>query len=87
LTHHRERFEREFQRMKQFKYAFLVIESSLSGLLTPPEGSQANPKSIIQSVISWGIRYNIPVYFADTRELSECLIYSLCEKFLYNKRR
>jgi len=87
LTHHRERFEREFQRMNQFKYAFLVIESSLSGLLTPPEGSQANPKSIIQSVISWGIRYDIPVYFADTRELSECLIYSLCEKFLYNRKK
>jgi len=89
LSHHRARFEREWTRMDNYEYAALIIEdSSFLSLLTPPEGSRMNPKSIIQSLISWQIRFpRVHVFTIDNRNLSECLIYSLCEKFLYNKRR
>ncbi len=84
LGRERDRFEAEFQRLREFEYAALVIESSLSGLLVPPARSQMNPKSIIQSLISWSIRYEVYVFFSDNRTYSECLIYSLFEKYLYN---
>jgi len=89
LSHHRARFEKEWTRMNNYEYAALIIEdSSFLSLLTPPEGSQMNPKSIIQSLISWQILFpRVHVFTIDNRNLSECLIYSLCEKFLYNKRR
>jgi ERCC4-type nuclease len=84
LGRERDRFEAEFQRLREFDYAALVIESSLSGLLIPPFKSRMNPKSIIQSLISWSIRYEVYVFFSDNRHYSECLIYSLFEKYLYN---
>ena len=84
LGRERDRFEAEFLRLSKFEYAALVIESSLSGLLIPPFKSRMNPKSIIQSLISWSIRYRVYVFFSDNRHYSECLIYSLFEKYLYN---
>jgi ERCC4-type nuclease len=84
LGRERDRFEAEFQRLREFEYTALVIESSLSGLLIPPFRSRMNPKSIIQSLISWSIRYGVHVFFSDNRTYSECLIYSLFEKYLYN---
>lgn len=84
LGRERDRFEAEFCRLREFDYAALVIESSLSGLLIPPFKSRMNPKSIIQSLISWSIRYGVYVFFSDNRHYSECLIYSLFEKYLYN---
>ena len=84
LGRERDRFEAEFCRLREFDYAALVIESSLSGLLIPPARSRMNPKSIIQSLISWSIRYEVYVFFSDNRTYSECLIYSLFEKYLYN---
>jgi len=83
----RERFEREFKRLSKFEYAALVIEASLKDILVPPELSRMSPRSVIQSVLSWSIRYNVHMYFADNRKLAECLIYSLFDKFLYNKTR
>lgn len=85
LGRERDRFEREFQRLSKFEYAALIIESSLSGLLKPPARSQMKPMAVIQSLISWSIRYGVNIYFADSRKLAESLIYSICEKFIYNK--
>lgn len=89
LTHNRERFEREWARMNSYEYTALVVEdASFLSLLVPPDGNQTNPKSIIQSLVSWQIRYPaVHVFTMDNRRLSECLIYSLCEKYLYNKKR
>lgn len=84
LGKNRDRFEKEFERLRRYEYAALVIESSLSGLLIPPARSQMNPKSIIQSLISWSIRYGAHVFFSDNRTYSECLIYNLFEKYIYN---
>jgi ERCC4-type nuclease len=77
----RERFEREWQRMQDFEYAAIVIESTLTGILTPPQYTQMLPRVIIQSLISWSIKYHVNVIYSDSRELSECYIFSLLEKF------
>lgn len=77
----RERFEREWIRMQDFEYAAIVIESTLTGILTPPQYTQMLPRVIIQSLISWSIKYHVNVIYSDSRELSECYIFSLLEKF------
>lgn len=89
LTHNRERFEREWARMNCFDYAALVIEdASFLSLLTPPDGNQTNPRSIIQSLVSWQIRYPaVHVFTVDNRKLAECLVFSCFEKFLYNHKK
>ncbi len=87
LGKNRDRFKKEFERLSKFEYAALVIESSLSGLLIPPPRSQLKPRAVIQSLISWSIRYRVYIFFSDNRPYSECLIYSLFEKYLYNLKR
>lgn len=83
----RARFEREFIRMKDYQYKALVIEAALGDVLTPPARSQMNPTSVLNSLISWSIRYGVHIFFADTRHLAEALIYQIFEKFLYNKNK
>lgn len=83
----RSRFEKEFRRMKDYQYKALVIESSLKDTLTAPARSQMNPNSVYASLLSWSIRYNVCIFFADSRTLAENLIYQIFDKFIYNKNR
>lgn len=77
----RERFEREWIRMQDFEYAAIIIESTLEGILTPPRYTQMLPKVIIQSLISWSIKYHVNVIYSGSRDLSECYIFNLLDKF------
>jgi ERCC4-type nuclease len=77
----RQRFEKEFHRLSGFSYAALVIEAGMQDILTPPPKTKMSPASVLQSVISWGIRYGVQVYFADNRNLAERLVFSILEKF------
>ncbi len=87
LGNSRKRFEAEFQRMSEYEYRALVVEATLQDLMIPPNYSAMTSNSVINSVISWGIRYGVQVYFAGSRILGECLTYRILEKFLYNKNR
>ena len=87
LGNGRKRFKKEFQRMAEYEYRALVIEATLQDLMIPPNYSSMAASSVINSVISWGIRYGVQVYFAGSRILGECLTYRILEKFLYNKNR
>lgn len=87
LGNGRARFEKEFQRMSEYEYRALVIEATLQDLMIPPDFSGMAASSVINSVISWGIRYGVQNYFAGSRILGECLTYRILEKFLYNKNK
>jgi ERCC4-type nuclease len=87
LGNGRKRFEKEFSRMRDYGFKALVIESSLQDTLTPPPRSRMNPNSVYASIISWGIRYGVHIFFADNRQLAENLIYQIFDKFIYNKNR
>jgi ERCC4-type nuclease len=77
----RDRFEREFKRLSKYDYAAIVIESDLKNLLVPPAFSQMNPKSVINSLISWSIKYGVFVYFASDRKHARSLTYRILEKY------
>lgn len=87
LGKERDRFHREFQRLSEYRYSALVIESSLNGLLEQPGYSRMNPSSVINSVISWGLKYGVQIYFADNRKLAECLIYKIFYHYVSNQVR
>jgi len=81
----RTRFIKELQRMAEFEYSAIVIESSLSHFLQPPDFSRLNPTSAIMSLVSWSIRYGVHVYFADNREMAKKLTKSILEKYFMSK--
>ena len=71
--------------MTEFTYAAIVVESSLSSFLEPPQFSRMKPQSAIASLISWSLRYRVHVFFADNRELAKKLTKNILEKFWKQK--
>lgn len=77
----RQRFMKELQRLAGFDYSAIVIESSLTEFLNPPQYSEMNPKSAIGSVLAWSVKYNIHVFFTDNRIMGNALTAKILEKY------
>ena len=79
----RNRLEREFQRMSLFDYSAIVIERTMGDCIkNPPESTKMKPKAVINTMLSWSIKYNVHVWFVEDRILAEKLCYGLFRHFL-----
>lgn len=81
LTAGRERFERELYRSRALDYFALVVEASLSDLVNGRCRSQANPKAMIQSLMAFSVRFDLPIFFADNRKFGARITESLLLKY------
>ena len=81
LTRHRDRFERELHRGMALSYFCLVIESSLMDLTNGHYTSRMNPKAAIQTLLTFSVRYGLPIFFAGNRSYGQRLTESLLLKF------
>lgn len=71
MTTGRARFERCVARLAEMDRAAIVIECTLAGLCERPMQIQrATPASVIGGLISWSVKYNVPVFFAGNREFA-----------------
>jgi len=86
LGNGRKRFENEFKRLAEIDYAAVIIECSLDNFLIQPMHSQLNPRSAINTLISWSIKYNVHIWFVDNRKLGQNLTYRILEKYFKNRR-
>ncbi len=81
LTRHRDRFERELHRGMALQYFALVVESSLMSLSNGQYMSLMKPKAAIQSLLTFSVRYDLPIFFAENRDFGQRLTESLLVKF------
>lgn len=81
LTKDRERFKQCLQRGKSLDYFALVVEASLLDLLTGRYWSQMHPNAAVQSLLAFSVRYRLPIFFAENRELGQLVTESLLEKY------
>jgi len=82
----RARFQREMERLADFDYAAVVIETSLPDFLTPPPFSRLNPNSAICTLLAWSVRYGVHVFFAGDRANGNNVARQLLTKYwLYHK--
>jgi len=78
----RKRFIRELERMEGYDFKAIVIESSMRDfVMEPPYPSKLNPKSAINSLISWSIEYGVHICFVNDREMGMALVYRTLEKY------
>ena len=77
----RTRFLKELERLSEIDYSAIVVEASLSNFVEPPRFSQLNPKSAINSLLAWSIRYGVHVYFADNRVMGNLLTLRILERY------
>ena len=81
LTTDRDRFERELHKGKALDYFALVIEASLSDLANGRYRSKMLPKSAVQSLLAFSVRYRLPIFFCENREYSQRVTESLLCKY------
>lgn len=91
FTAERERFEREFLRAKAYgtKVVLIIENCSWADIFLGNYKSKVQPKSLVGSLLSWMVRYNITVTFCRPEETGKIihgiLYYSAKEMLLYGK--
>ena len=86
FTQGRERFEREMIRAKANGIkVFLIIENaSWHDILLHNYHSQLKPQSLMASLLSWQVRYNITIMFCRPEETAQ-LMYSTLYYWAWNR--
>ncbi len=78
ITHDRERFFKELERMTSFKHRFIVVESSLDNTYNHVKNNtRIYPNSFNGTIARMGISYGVPIYFTKDRRYAEDLTYRL----------
>jgi len=78
----RERFEKELSRGKGLDYFALVVETDLAGLAGGDYRSRMIPKSVIQSLVAFSVRYRLPIFFCPDRKYAARVVESLLMKYV-----
>lgn len=81
LCHDRERFQKELMRSKALDYFALVCECSLSSLANGDFRSNMNPKSAIQTLLTFSVRYDLKIFFCDNAVYGARVTESLLLKY------
>jgi ERCC4-type nuclease len=85
----RERFKQELDRLKDMEFAAIIIEASLEDFASYPKDCsnmvEMKPKTAIQSLIAFSIRYGVHVIWAGSRIYASRYCESLLMKFYKEK--
>ncbi len=74
------RFEREMNRCSSIANAYLVIESSLYGLLNAGR-YKGNPRAVVGKLQAISLRYGVHVLFLNDRAMAQSYTQGLIEKY------
>lgn len=79
MTADRDRFEREFLRARAYSVkVYLIIENcSWSDIMLHNYRSKLSPKSLMATLLSWQVRYNVSVIFCKPQETGQIIYYTL----------
>lgn len=81
LSKGRDRFERELFRGKSLDYFCLVVEADLKDIVNHAYRSEMLPKSVIQSLVAFSVRYKMPIWFCGNRQYGQRITESLLVKY------
>lgn len=79
----RDRFKRELQRLRGYRFRCLVIEASYSDLERGEWRSQLKPSHVLGSLAAWTVQYSLPIWLAGDHQAAG----RFAEKFLYQAAR
>lgn len=84
FTVHRDRFERELERMQAMRFAAVIIEADWSQLLAGParsEHPERIAKSVYRSILAWQVRYRAAWFLMPSRLHAEKTTFRLLERY------
>ena len=82
LTHGRDRFSRELQRMRAFDFRRLLVVGTLADLEGHRYRSLASPQAVLGSLFAFEARFDVPVCFSASPEAAATLIERWATYFL-----
>lgn len=86
LGSHRDRFEAEWERLSRYGHALVVIEAELSQIKEPNKflnhPTNLNPKSVINTLLAWQLRYGVHWVACPGRGFAEQLTFRVMEKWV-----
>lgn len=90
LGSHRGRFESEFERLREFGYAAVIIESPWPAILSPNDHldwpTQLSPKSVFATLTAWSQRFGVHIHACPDRDFAEQLTFRLLERWTRDYR-
>lgn len=84
LTHDRDRFQRELERVRALDVFAVVVESTWKDLGSKAYRSDMHPQAARQSVLAFQVRYRTPFFFAGGRDEGEYAIHGIFRQYLRN---
>ena len=87
MTRSRNRFEKELSRARHYDVFCVVIEGTFDDIRQGRYRSEIHPNAVLQSIITWTIRYNVQFIWADDRDGGEYFTHSVLSKYLYEITR
>ena len=80
---HRERFKRELQRLKAYRFRALIVEATYADLEYGRWRSKIQPASVLGSLTAWQCQYSLPVMLVGTHKAGA----EFCERYLFQAAR
>ena len=77
----RDRFERELERSRALEYFAVVVEAPWKDIAAGRYTSRMHPNAVVQSLLTFSVRYRLPLFFADNRQHARMITESLLLKF------
>ena len=81
LTHDRDRFIRELERLRGYESVSVVVEAAFDDLAAGRYRSRMRPEAAVQSVVSFIQAYRMPFFFAGDRIRAECFVFDFLRHF------
>ena len=79
----RDRFKRELQRLRAYRFRCLIIEATYADLERGEWRSKIQPASVLGSLAAWTAQYSLPIWLAGDHEAAA----RFAEKYLYQCAR
>lgn len=78
----RARFERELARARRYELFAVVVEADLKDVTAGGYRSEMKPHAVMQSLITFQVRFGTPFIWAGNRASAEYMVYWLFAKYL-----
>ncbi|MCH8854262.1 MAG: ERCC4 domain-containing protein [Planctomycetes bacterium] len=80
---HRDRFKRELQRLRAFRFRCLVVEASYADLEGGGWRSKIQPAAVLGSLSAWMAQFDLPIWLAGDHQAAG----RFAERYLYQCAR
>ena len=81
VTWERDRFVRELERSRSLQFFAIVAETSVDSILEGKYWGKCHPNSVLQTIVSWCVKYGVPIWLAGSRQHGQLITFSLLEKW------